>query len=346
VSQFEAFLALYSQTAAGRRKDKVSAARDLARFLDARGLGLDTRSLLNWLQSKLPHSVLECLMMDLVAVRPFLQFLARRGVCAEGLWAELGARPDLLQLLEGPRSYDSRQFPHTQDWQQLLLDFEDDLRGLAPLTQARMLRVASGFGALLQERELDTADRDEFLGWLDGRLRCCGVDTVFMQVLMLGRFCAFLVRRGRCTSNPVLDWRRSHGVTLLEALRLRQQGEPIPGRPPQFQSFLTAALEAFVAFKRNLGRKYQRPHHLIQLDRFLRERAIRVLDSATLNSFVASLTCKASTRQNVVGELKQFLRFLRRRDLIAQDLGETLPRVVRAPRLSYIFTLRARHEIK
>jgi hypothetical protein len=47
-----------------------------------------------------------------------------------------------------------------------------------------------------------------------------------------------------------------------------------------------------------------------------------------------------------VGELKQFLRFLRRRDLIAQDLGETLPRVVRAPRLSYIFTLRARHEIK
>lgn len=329
-------------------KDPLRIARDLLRFIEKGSFThIDESVLLRWLQEQLPHTALETLFVKLSGLKRFINFLEERGYTAQGLFRRVWERPDLLVLLKGPHLYDAGSFQLEEYWQQTLAAFETSLCGFSLPHQARILRVASGFAGMLQGRGTRCPTEDSFFGWLDRRLVSFRISVVERDVSGLERFCQFLKENCGCPSNPVREWRKLQ-IRIGDALRRRRQCEPPLLRPPQFQSFLSARIEAFLAHKRTLGYKYGSVHILGFLDRHVKKEGVNDfigLDRRFFSAFLngALVQRKVSSRRRGIGLLRKFFQFLIRRGDVSKELnpGRFLPHLVQSPYYSpYIFTLK------
>lgn len=200
-------------------------------------------------------------------------------------------------------------------------------------TTARHFR---GFLAGRGELPLDVETVE---AWIRDRLDHCQPLTVRSELFYLQRLLSEL------EPNPVEIWRRQHGggTGVLDAIRLRLQ--PAPQRP-RFSSALAADMEAFLAHKQGLGLRYVRVAAVLRsFDRFLQVRGVsgpEAVDARLLGHFVASMgNLKISTRNQNQYMLKYFIRYLRRVGRIDGEPEAHLhPRVVRRPRIPYIFRIK------
>ncbi len=330
------------------RKTTLSRARNFARYMEASGAPLNEETLLGWLQLRVQgHHSLANSVSEMERLGPFLDFLSSLGLCREGLHAHVAARPDLLQQLQGGRPYDS--LPPA--WQSVFTDFELSLRGAAPLEQAVLLDQAARFVRVLERKGRTAPSQDVFLEWMDAGLIRFSVATVAWRLAKLNRFTRFLLERRLSTENPVDDWHRTRTVGLLQALQLRKEGRPLPPAPPPPEhGFLQPLVQAFVAFKRTLGRKYDREDQgvLKQIDRFVHAHDVHDWDGFTpriMAEFLQSIDhWQPRTRTKALVLLALFFRFVLRSKTIPQvsRLLEALPRVRLPPRLPHIYTI---HEL-
>lgn len=322
--------------------------KSFIRFLDAGSYACLTEDVvLKWLKEQLPLKVLEIIMTNLRFLKPFLLFLEEKGISSPGLFRQLWECPDLLARLGGVPIYSEQTGQLEEYWRQVLSAFEASLRGISSYHAAGILRIAGDFVAVLQRRGTRCPDEEIFLEWLDRGIASYKVSTLIRRNLpCLARFCQFLQERYCCPSNPIQDWRRLH-VTVGDALKRRKQHKPPPLRPPRFQSFLSARLEAFIAHKRTLGRKYVNDAYVLGLfDRHVKERRIEnfsELDESFFSSFMKTYSCwKASTRARAFCQIGQFLHFLVRQGDIPQEQNPArfLPRIAQPPCSTHIFSLK------
>jgi len=329
-----------SQGRAGRFS--LRAASDFSRFLwGCGGAPVCEASVLQWLKSLLADTSLENVLSRWSELRPFLHFLGCQKACPDGLWNVISKRRDLLRLIPPAVRYNSQCYTHSDKWRNILFEFELSLKGFELLPQARALRHASDF-AVIVEAEADDNDGSRALNaWITCVLKENSVVTVMAKLSAIKKFCTFLVKIGQFATNPVNDWRRGHGVSVAEALRLQQQGLPIPKPAKFFCSALAPQFEGFVAFKRCLGRKYAGLTTLVMLDRHLALENRRSLTDETLRTFLSAQGQSSGTRKNIVGQLRQFLIYLQRTgaNSNACDLAAALPQVTRLRHRPCILTI-------
>lgn len=326
--------------ASGQRR--LAVARSLLGFLQRDcSERLDEITMLRWMNESLSHGAyLESTLVRLTFVDKVVAVLADRGLADRDLIKRLRKRPDLLEHLSGGRP----KVPGP--WQPVMADFEKSLRGLAPLHQARCLQNAARFIEALGQQH--SPDETSFLCWLDLELLRCTLRKVFFSFPQVERFCQFLRDCGH-PCNPAHQWRCRH-KSLEQALRCRKAGQVSPLREPRYQSFLAPHIEAYIAFKRGLGRKYSAVAYVDSLGKFAQEQGmgeVEQIDHTMVLAFLSSRSWQKSTRGEAQKTLAGFFRFLVRSRLIPVDKNPTdrLPRVRRPPRPPYIFSVREISEI-
>ncbi len=313
--------------------------RSLLQFLEERKTPLTDSVLLKWLRQRLETCSLESELVGLTEVAKLASALEKEGRAEVGVVQRVRKRPDLLSLLPGGRPCVPSR------WHDVLADFENKLKGYAPLHQARLLSGAARFLWVLHNHDKDCPDEVVLLSWLNLELAKWSVATVSLSFPRVERFLQYLVEQGACPSNPATEWRRRHRE-LREALLCLKQGSEAPSRPPRYRSFLAPHIEQFIVFKRSVGRQYKRLGTLDTLGCFAEQRGVHEigeLNSALLLEFMASRDWHRSTKKTFQGLLKQFFRFLFRTNQLpneAPDPTDSLPRQRRPPRPPYIFTVR------
>jgi len=307
---------------------------------------LDESLLLKWMCEKLSQCALERVIIWLTMIKDFAGYLEKRNLCTPGLLKRLKEDPNLLVQLKGSGRFRTRVYALDEQWRQVLESLEASLRGFAPIEIARTLRISSEFIELLQKKGVTAPDTATFLEWLDGRLSRCKTNTVASVLPYLDKFFKFLVERGDCALNPFRIWRQGL-PNIYNALILRREGKALPVPPPRFQSFLAPAIEAFIAHKRSLGRKFKNTDNVLaHLDRYIQAGQVCSLSDLTkgflLNFWCTTSHWQSSTRKISLDLLQQFFRYLERRGEITsrQNPAESLPRIIRPPRSPYIYSLR------
>jgi len=220
------------------------------------------------------------------------------------------------------------------------------LRGLRIGYQIQLVEAARAFAARLPAGPLETSTWEAILwAWMDELLGSYSLEYVrgtFMPGL--DRFLHEIVQGRECEKHLLRLWRQQQPV-WVDALRRRQQGAPPQLHPPRYVSFLGTHLEAFLDFKKSLGRKRLSLSPLRMLDRYLVARKVPDLASigpSFLVEFLASRNWKASTRKKVTDDLRQLFHFLERRELLSpqENPARNLPRIRCINRLPYIFLVR------
>ena len=318
---------------------RVSAAtRSLLQFLKQRETRLTEPILLEWLKQRLETRGLEAQLVGLTEVAKFARTLEEKGQAEVGVVQRVRKRTDLLAVLPGGRPLVPSR------WGGVLVDFEKDLVGYAPLHQARILGNAARFLWVLDEHEREHPDGIVLLSWLNLELAKCSVGTVYLSFPRVERFLQYLVEQRGCPTNPATEWRKSHRE-LREALLYLKQGLEPPSRLPRHQSFLTPHIERFILFKKSLGRKYESLTTLEVLGVFAEEKGVHdvgELNTSLLLAFIASRGWRRSTKKTFQGSLRQFFRFLFRTNQLpteALDPTDFLPHQRRPPRPPYIFSV-------
>ena len=330
------WLAVLTELEASSRQ-QLSTARSLLHFLQrSSSERLDEMTLLRWINEHLSHGApLASTLLRLTHVDTVVAILADRGLAERDLVQRLRKRPDLLEHLSGGRP----RVPAA--WQEALTNFEQSLRGFAPLHQARCLEDAARFIDGLGEQT--SPDEQSMLHWLDQELSRCTLPTVLLSFPRVERFCQFLVDCGH-PCNPALQWRRRH-QSLEQTLRCRKDGHVAAPKAPRYRSFLAPHIEAYSAFKRGLGMKYSVVNYVDALGDFAQRQGlyeVGQINRSIVLDFLSSRSWQISTRREVQGTIKGFFRFLARSGVIPvyQNPADRLPRIRRPPRPPYIFSLR------
>lgn len=324
--------ALIEQAAGDRH---LRQARSLLEFLQRQECSrLDEEAVQGWLQERLQRGAgLESALVLLTPADKLAKILAGKGIADPTVVTGLRKNPDLLKHLTGGRP----QVP--THWQPIIADFETSLKGLCPLHQARCLSAAARFIAALGEQ--GSPDEPGLMRWLERELASYTMSTAQLSFARIERFCQFLQTIGH-PGNPAREWRNRH-QGLFRALRCLKAGEAPPLREPRYQSFLATHIEAFIAFKRSLGRQYRYVHYVDRLGSFAGTRGlsdVRQVDRQAILAYLATGTWSTATRREVQATLKQFFRFLCRSGLIDASPAEHLPRLRRPPRLPRILSVR------
>jgi integrase len=108
---------------------------------------------------------------------------------------------------------------------------------------------------------------------------------------------------------------------------------------------LAPHIEAYIRFKRGLGRKYLTVNYVDALGKFAQGQGLREIgqiDYAMLLAFLSSRNWQESTRKEAQGVFVGFFRFLARSGIITTETNpaKRLPRIRRPPRPAYIFSVR------
>ncbi len=317
----------------------TASTRALLQFLQQRGTPLTEPILLEWLKQRLETCSLEAVLVGLTEVAKLARTLEEEGQAEVGVVQRVRKRTDLLALLPGGRPSVPSQ------WRDVLIDFENNLAGYAPLHQARLLASAARFLWFLADHGHEYPGEVVLLSWLNVELAKYSVETVYLSFPRVERFLQYLVEQRGCPINPAMEWRKRHQELKGALLCLKQGLEP-PIRLPRHQSFLTPHIENFILFKRSLGRKYESLCTLEILGVFAEGKGVHdvgELNPSLLMAFIASRDWRRSTKKTFQGLLEQFFRFLFRTNQLpseAADPTDSLPRQRRPPRPPYIFSVR------
>ena len=325
----------------------VIVARSLVRFLEAGAFtSLNKEVLIQWMKKRMTSHMLEHILIDLSQLKYFIHFLEEKDICSVGLLWRLREDPTLLSQLQGNRHYFVSEVPLETYWWDVMAAFESSLRGCAPLQIVRVLKTAIEFAHLFQKRGVTCCpDEGTFLEWLDKKLSLYQINTIWLLLPRLDRFCQFLMERGIYSSNPVREWRRGQGNTRVALLR-RREGKAAIVPSPEYQSVVAPLIRDFIAHKRSLGRKYEKVPILKYLDRYLLKQhveSLKEVNEQLVLDFLSSFPhWEASTRKTSVGLLSEFFHYLERREEFApqSNPAKMLPRVVRHPHIPFIFTLK------
>ncbi|MBT9588792.1 tyrosine-type recombinase/integrase, partial [bacterium] len=329
----------------GNSGHKLAAARSLVKFLKLTGSAINEASLLVWTVQSARTSPVKLVVARLRLIDPFLDLLAERRDISRHAARMVRERPDLLSHLQSSGVLKSRT-PVVAYWEPHLTAMVASLRGLSIGYQIQLIEAARSFAARLPAGPLETSAWQAILWeWVDELLSGYSLENVRSKFMPgLDRFLHELVQGGECQEHLLRVWRQKQSG-WVDALRRRQQGAPPQLRPPRYESFLAPHLEAFLDFKKSLGRKRLSLSSLRMLDRYLVARKVPDLVSIGpifLREFLSSRNWRATSRKKATGDLRQLFHFLERRELISpqKNPARNLPRTRCARRLPYIFYLR------
>jgi site-specific recombinase XerD len=344
---WERYLAEFKEASVrrGKRDRERAAARSWVRFLKATGSLPNVASLLEWTIRNAQSFRIEVVVGRLHWIEPFLSLLSQHGVISPDAARTVRERPHLLSYLQslGPLRFRTPVEPY---WESYLTGMVGRLQGLDIRYQVQMLEAARLFAARLPAGPLEpTAWKLCLWEWVDELLRRHALEYVRSKLMPgLDRFLHELVLRGECEGHLLRQWRETQ-TGWVEALRRRKQGAPPQFRLPPFGSFLAPHFEAFISFRRSLGRKFKCLSTLRTLDRYLITQQVPNLGSisaAFLAEFLAGRNWKSSTRRTATGELRRFFNFLVRREVLSshQNPARHLARTRSSFRCPYIFLVR------
>ncbi len=329
----------------GNSGHKLAAARSLVKFLKLTGSAINEVSLLEWTVQNAQTCPAKLVVARLLLIDPFLDFLAERRDISRHAARMIRERPDLLIHLQSCGVLKSR-IPVVAYWEPHLRAMVASLRGLSIGYQIQLIEAARSFVARLPAGPLENSTWEAILWkWMDEVLSDYSLENVRSKFMPgLDRFLHELVHGGECPEHLLRLWRQKQSG-WVDALRRRQQGAPAQLRPPRYASVLAPHLEAFLDFKRSLGRKRLSLASLRMLDRYLVAREVPDLVSigpTFLIEFLSSRNWRATSRKKATGDLRQFFHFLERRELLSpqKNPARNLPRTRCKSRLPYIFPLR------
>ena len=327
-----------------RYKHELAAARSLVKFLN--GAAINEASLLEWTVQNAQRSTIGLVVDRLWSIEPFLDLIAERRDISRHTARLVRERPDLLGHLQSLGALTFGTPPVEPYWEPHLKAMVTSLRGLKVSFQIRLIEAARSFAARLPAGPLETSTWEAIIWeWVDELLSSYSLQNVKSRfVAGLDRFLHEVVQGGECEKHLLRLWRQKQPV-WVDALRRRKQGAPPQLHPPRYVSFLGTHLEAFLDFKKSLGRKRPSLSPLRMLDRYLVARKVPDLASigpSFLVEFLASRNWKAITRKQATGDLRQFFHFLERRELLSpqENPARNLPRIHCARCLPYIFYIR------
>lgn len=347
VIDWERYLTDFKEASIGRgkRDNERAAARSWVRFLNETGSTPNEESLLEWTIQHAKSLPIEVVVGRLHWIEPFLSLLSQDGVISRDAARTIRERPQLLSYLQsfGPLRFRTPVGPY---WEPHLASLLGGLQGLDIRYQVQMLEAARLFAARLPLGPLDACAWKSFVWeWVDELLHRYALENVRSKFLPgLDRFLAELVQRGECQDHLLRQWRETQ-TGWVEALRRRKQGAAPQLRLPPFGSFLAPQIEAFIQFRRSLGRKFLRLNTLQALDRHLITSQVPNLasiGSAFLAEFLSSRNWQASTRRLATGDLRRFFDFMVRQEALSshENPARHLVRIRLPSRTPYIFLVR------